>query len=465
MTEKNKFLCVILAAGKGTRMKSTLPKPLCQAAGRPMVEYVLRAAQNFAEQEKLTLETALIVGHLGEEIIAALKDHSSKPIFIWQREQKGTGHALMQVAEQIDLTPYKGVIICCGDTPLLSPTQFKHLFTAYQAGHSAVVASFHLNEPYGYGRILRRKETMTIVEEKEASAEQKMITEVNAGFYLTTPDFLQSGLKHLIPSMKTEEYYLTDIFCDKKNVYVSCDRESWRYMGVNDRVQLAAAQKHLYRNRAEHFLLEGVNIIDPEQTYIGPEVQIAEGVTLFPQVWIEGKSVIGEGASIGLGCSLVDCQVGKKATIKPHSVCESSIIGEKASVGPMAHLRAGSVLEADVKIGNFVETKKSHLHRGVKVSHLSYVGDAEIGEETNIGCGFITCNYDGTNKHKTIIGKECFIGSDSQVVAPLHIGDRSFVASGSTINQDMPAGSFAISRGKQVTKEGLAERFLPKKKK
>ena len=358
------------------------------------------------------------------------------------------------------------VMVLCADTPLINNSSLCEL-SAFKSSRNLKAAglSFHAENPFGYGRIIRdsKKIGISIVEEKDASADQRRISEVNSGIYLIDKQYLIDKASNLKSNNRSNEFYLTDVM----DVNEQCDFISIKdgekiFLGVNTMVQLSQTEKHQRHSINIKHLENGVRLIDPDTTYIGEDVVISSGVTIYPNVHLRGKTIIKENAIIETGTVINNSTIGSLVSILPYSVIDDSIIKNESAVGPFARIRPGSNIGEKCKIGNFVETKKVSLSSGVKVSHLSYVGDAEVGENSNIGCGFITCNYDGKDKHKTKIGKNCFIGSDSQTIAPVNIADNCYIASGSTINKDLSEGDFAISRGRQVVKEGLAKKFIKK---
>jgi bifunctional UDP-N-acetylglucosamine pyrophosphorylase/glucosamine-1-phosphate N-acetyltransferase len=325
-------------------------------------------------------------------------------------------------------------------------------------------ATFSAENPFGYGRIVRAGKGFKIVEEKEANEEEQKITEVNSGFYIIKTEYILKHIDTLSSNNNTGEFYLTDLFSQEELVQPFLVEEASKFIGVNDLRQLEMADRTI-RNRKMRRMRDegGVRFIDLSHTYIEEDVSIENGALIYPNSFISGKTTIKSGAVIETGSVIKDSVIEEGVKIKAYSHLEKVVVRTNAEVGPFARLREGSDIGSESKIGNFVETKKAILSKGVKVSHLSYVGDAEVGEDSNLGCGFITCNYDGANKHKTKIGKGCFIGSDSQMIAPLNIGDGCYVASGSTISKDLPDGAFGIGRARQEIKEGMAKRFIKKK--
>ncbi|HLE11237.1 MAG: UDP-N-acetylglucosamine diphosphorylase/glucosamine-1-phosphate N-acetyltransferase [Bdellovibrionales bacterium RIFOXYD12_FULL_39_22] len=466
---KNSIGVVILAAGQGTRLHLDLPKALAPLAGFKIVDYPIMESQKFIKSSGLLGEITLVLGHRKEEVESYLRSTHQNLNFVIQEKQLGTADAVnAYFSQNKNASIHEYTIILCADTPLIRESDLQKLFEVMKTKNlEAVAASFIAPNPHGYGRILRNQKGnlgFSIVEEKDASDSIRNITEVNSGFYVAKTDFLIGHLKNIKSDNKAREFYLTDIFKDNYRVLPLLFNDGFKFLGVNTLRDLEVVHGHLRQEINGSLSSSGVRFIDSACTYIDQTVQVKKGTTIYPNVIIEGKTTIGENAIISAGSVIKNCQIANGVKIKPYSVLEDSIIESEAAIGPFAHLRPGANIGSEAKVGNFVEIKKSKLEHGTKVSHLSYVGDAEIGENSNIGCGFITCNYDGVNKHVTKIGKNCFIGSDSQTVAPVEIGDNCFVASGSTITSPMKDGAFAISRGKQITKDGMASRFLKGKK-
>ena len=457
---------VILAAGKGERLRIGVPKPLAPIAGRKLVDFPLSESLSFGEKVGLKTQVAAITGHRREELEKYLStQYSGRVHFAFQREQKGTADALKAYFEcrKKEAKEAAFTLVLCADTPLIREGDLEVLYRALQEGGSqAVAAVFRADNPHGYGRIVGSEsgegQGFHIVEEKEASEEVRKVTTVNSGVYFFRTPFLLERLGQ-IEARGGNEFYLTDIFQDDLPVRAVLFPNGPSFQGVNTLSQLQRAESCLRREIHRRHQENGVYIVDPRHTYIDWDVTIAPGAIVHPHCFIYGGTTIGPAAEIGPFCTIRDAEIGAYCHIKGHCHLEEAAVGEGAAVGPFAHLRPGSHIGKNSKIGNFVETKNAHLQAGVKVSHLSYVGDAEIGEGTNIGCGFITCNYDGTHKHKTTIGKNAFIGSDTQTVAPVSIGDGAYIGSGSTINRNVPDEAFAIARAKQVTKEGMAKKF------
>lgn len=450
---------IVLCAGKGTRMKSEQAKVLHPLLGRPMAWHVLSRAFELGAQKVVS-----VVGHQAEQVQASLSAlFPQLPLsFAVQAQQRGTGDAV--ASARAALTGFDGaVVILYGDVPLLTLETLQKLVAAYRAskGPLALIGCRPPN-PTGYGRVLRGPghKVQGIVEEKDASAEQKLIGEVNAGLYCVDAKFLWGALEKLTPANAQGELYLTDIVAQaaKAGEVAVVEADHVETAGVNDRAELAERAEVLrHRLNVKHMRL-GITLLHPASTFIDEGVEIGPDTVIGPNVTLQGECEIGSGVTIGQGSVLTHSTVGDGSEVKPYSVLEEAVVGPRCHVGPFARLRPGTRLDEGVHVGNFVETKKAHLRKGTKASHLTYLGDAEIGAGCNIGAGTITCNYDGVNKHLTTLGDGVFIGSDTQLVAPVTVGDGAFVAAGSTIVEDVPAGALALSRAQQVNKEGWAER-------
>lgn len=456
---RHSIAAVVLCAGKGTRMKSDRAKVLHPILGRPLAWYPITNAFEAGAQQVVA-----VVGHQSNDVIGALSPHfqGQSLHFALQAAQRGTGDAVNSARKA--LAHFSGaVLILYGDVPLLTTKTIERLIAAYESTRGPLaMVTCRLENPTGYGRVLRGTghRVVGVVEEKDATAEQRQIHEVNAGIYLVESAFLWSALERLTPQNAQGELYLTDIVAQAVRVgeCVTCDASAEETAGVNDRAELAQ-RAEVIRNRinARH-LQAGVTLIHPDSTFIDAGVEIGPDATIGPSVTISGECEIGAGVTIGQGVVMTHSTVGDGADIKPYSVLEEAVVGPACHVGPFARLRPGTVLDRGVHVGNFVETKKARLREGTKAGHLSYLGDADIGPGCNIGAGTITCNYDGVNKHQTVLGSDVFIGSDTQLVAPVRIGDGAFVAAGTTVTQEVPAGALAMSRAPQVNKEGWAER-------
>jgi len=451
---KGDVAAIILAAGKGTRMKSGLVKVMHEIGGRPMISWSVRAAKAAGAGC-----VAVVAGHQAEKV----KDFFSADntiLFALQEEQLGTGHAA--ACARGALEGFTGtVLILCGDVPLLRHETLLAMLAHHEKRAATLsVLTTHLDNPFGYGRIVKREggRISRIVEEKDATPEQREITEINSGIYAVDAEFLFKALSGLTSDNAQGEQYLTDIVkiaADQGRLCLAFPTDDPdEVMGVNDRVQLATAAAIL-RNRINHeLMLSGVTMVDPAATYIDDGVLIGADTTIWPNVHLSGSTVIGSGCLLEPGVIIRDSVLDSGVTIKTGSVLTEAKVGDEVSIGPMAHLRPGSILGKHVKIGNFVETKKIVMGEGSKASHLTYLGDAEIGKAVNIGCGTITCNYDGKSKHRTIIGDNVFVGSDVQLVAPVTVGSNSLIAAGTTVTKDVPPDSLAIARTPQVNKEG-----------
>ena len=447
---------VILAAGLGTRMKSSLAKALHPLAGMPLILHVLNAASGI-DPEKIVL----VLGHQADKVKNAVEKYH--PEIVLQSEQLGTGHAVLQAVEAIAAASGP-VLILCADTPLLTSGTLKDVIDLHRKTSAAVtLITAKLNDPFGYGRIVRgRTGVMRVVEEKDATARQKKIREVNAGIYCFEKKILLSSLDRIGRNNAQGEYYLPDTIeqARKNKLRVSallCDNVD-EVMGVNSRRDLSRAETVIRERINGKWMIEGVTMIDPDTVFVGSEVSLGRDTILYPNVRIEGRTEIGEACTVFPGSRIVDSVIASSVTIKDCSVIEESSIASGASVGPFAHLRPGSVIGERAKIGNFVEVKKSIIGEGSKANHLTYIGDATVGKDVNIGAGVITCNYDGYAKHRTVIEDDVFVGSDTQFVAPVRVGRGALIAAGATITRDVPADALAISRAPQEIREGFASR-------
>ncbi|MSO49063.1 MAG: UDP-N-acetylglucosamine diphosphorylase/glucosamine-1-phosphate N-acetyltransferase [Acidobacteria bacterium] len=447
---------VILAAGKGTRMRSDTPKVLHPLAGRPVIEHVLATVDHLE-----TASTTLVVGHGSDMVRAALASRPNLQ-YVVQSPQLGTGHALLQ-AEPV-LKGLKGdVLLLYADVPLLEPGTLLRLLETHRGAKAAMtVLTAELADPYGYGRIVRSADGRMerIIEERDASAEQRAIKEFNSGIYALSLRQLFNNLNDLATDNAQGEYYLTDLVAmyrqKKLRVESLCLDSADELRGVNSRQDLADLSSIVRQRKNRLLMVGGVTMEDPATTYIDADVTVGADTVLGPGVRLEGRTAIGERCRIHAGCRLTNVAVEDDVVVLDYSVVVDSKVGQGAQIGPMAHVRPQSVIGPSARVGNFVELKKTTLGRGSKASHLSYLGDATIGEGVNIGAGTITCNYDGEKKHTTIIEDQVFIGSDSQLIAPVTIGKGAHVGAGSSITSDVPAGALAIARGKQVVKPGWA---------
>ncbi|UFU01520.1 bifunctional UDP-N-acetylglucosamine diphosphorylase/glucosamine-1-phosphate N-acetyltransferase GlmU (plasmid) [Radiobacillus kanasensis] len=447
---------VVLAAGQGTRMKSKLYKVLHPVMGRPMVQHVVD------QLKALQLSNIITVVGFGSELVKEQLGEDSS--FVLQEEQLGTGHAVLQ-AKDLLASKEGTTLVVCGDTPLLTHDTLDALVSHHEKlGAKATILTALAPEPAGYGRVLRNasNDVERIVEHKDASEEEKTVKEINTGTYCFDNRSLFEALENVSNDNAQGEYYLPDVIQilqeqgEKVAAFQSGSFEET--LGINDRVALAEAEKLMKRKINEKHMRNGVTIIDPDHTYIGPDVEIEQDVVLYPGTSLSGKTVIKKNAKIGPNTEIIDCLVGEETLIK-QSVAKQSEIGKQVSIGPFAHIRPDASIGNEVKIGNFVEVKKSVIEDKSKVSHLSYIGDAEIGKDVNVGCGTITVNYDGKNKHLTKIEDGAFIGCNSNLIAPVTIGKGAYVAAGSTINKNVPDEALSIARVRQENKEGYVKRF------
>lgn len=445
---------LILAAGKGTRMKSTVAKVLHEAAGRPLLAWSLAAAR-----EAGAAAITVVAGHQAEQVRQRFAAETGVSIAL-QEEQLGTGHAVACALPSLR-SQSGSVLILCGDTPLLTGATLQRLAASHAASGAAVtILTARMPDPYGYGRIVRdsRDQVLRIVEQKDASPAEQALDEVNSGIYCMDLAFLRSHIDRLGSNNAQNEYYLTDLVAMAVAEGLPCHGivadDHREIMGVNDRAQLAEAATLLRERINRRLMLAGVTLIDPLQTYVDAGVTVGNDTVIWPGCVLRGRTIIGQGCLLESNVQVTDCRIGDRVHLKNGSILEDSSLAADVAVGPMAHLRPGTVLADRVKIGNFVETKKAVLGEGSKASHLTYLGDAEIGSEVNIGCGTITCNYDGTRKHRTVIGDRVFVGSDVQLVAPVTVGSGALIAAGTTVTRDVPPDSLAISRTPQTNKEG-----------
>ena len=436
---------IILAAGQGKRMNSDKPKVLNLLAGKPLLTHVCETAIKIEHRE-----IYIVYGCGGEQVRDSLKN--SQVTWVKQEEQLGTGHAVQQVLPSIPKTD--DILILYGDVPLINETSLTKLVkAAADTGFSLLTAYF--DEPYGYGRIVRDSSDniVAIIEEKDATEEQQSICEVNAGFMVIKSETLNGWINSLNNKNKQNEYYLTDIvaMAVKDNIKVSpvLAESIIEVQGINTRAQLSEAERYYQTVQAYHLMDEGVGIADPSRFDLRGELEIGSDNEIDVNVVMEGRLKLGNNISIAPNCLIKDTIIGDNVKIFANSVIENSIIGNDCRIGPFARIRPDSILDDHVHVGNFVEIKKSSLGKRTKANHLSYIGDAEIGNDTNIGAGVITCNYDGANKHKTTIGDNVFVGSDAQLIAPVRIDDGSTIAAGSTITKNVGSNSLAISRAEQ----------------
>jgi bifunctional UDP-N-acetylglucosamine pyrophosphorylase/glucosamine-1-phosphate N-acetyltransferase len=447
---------IILAAGQGTRMHSQLPKVLHPLAGKPMLQHVIDTSR-----ELLPQKLSVVYGHGGEQVPETMADSTIN--WIMQAEQLGTGHAVMQALPEVGDDDI--VLILYGDVPLLSSNTLAIL--TEHADTALCLLTVHLDDPTGYGRIVRNQHGAVeeIVEHKDASEAQRRITEVNTGILAVNGKRLKGWLEQLDNNNAQGEYYLTDIVAmavrDKVEIMVSHPADNNEVLGVNCRQQLAELERYYQQRQAERLMQQGVTLADPRRIDIRGNLTAGKDVSLDINVICEGEVRLADNVSIGANCILKNCELAEGVTVLPMSVIENARVGAGSRIGPFARIRPGTELAADTHIGNFVELKNSQIGKGSKINHLSYIGDASVGERSNIGAGVITCNYDGANKHRTDIGNDTFIGSDSQLVAPIKVGDGATIGAGTTLTSDAPDEALTLTRVKQKTVFGWNR---PKKK-
>lgn len=448
---------VILAAGLGTRMKSDKAKVLHTVAGRPMIEYPVGMALALG-----STRTVLVLGHQADAVRAAVDKRFGKGAIevALQPEQRGTGHAVLMAEPQ--LGTHDGLLlILYGDTPLLTRAGLQRLVDGASSS-TVTMMTARFADPTGYGRVVRDPtgKFVRIVEEKDATPEEKRVDEINAGLYCGPARFFFETLQSVGSQNAQGEIYLTDVMeraartMRVATVEVAADD----VMGCNDRVDVARADKVIRHRLAHELMKSGVSVRDPSRLYVEPGVEVGRDTTLGPGVELRGNVKIGAGCTIEQGCVITDCTIGDRVHVRPYCVLAESTVGNDAVVGPFAHVRPGSVIEDEVHLGNFVETKKTRMGKGSKANHLSYLGDADVGAKVNVGCGTITCNYDGYVKSKTVIEDGAFIGSDTQLVAPVTVGKGAVTGAGTTVYRDVPPGALALTRPDIVFVEGWADR-------
>jgi bifunctional UDP-N-acetylglucosamine pyrophosphorylase / glucosamine-1-phosphate N-acetyltransferase len=453
---------IIMAAGKGTRMKSldsTISKVAFDLLGTPLVGHVINALKPLKLDRTIT-----IVGHGGETTSKVVEGQSE---IVWQREQKGTGHAVIQVAPLLEGQEGTTLIVS-GDTPLITTKSLDQLVqTHVQGKFDLTILTSIVNQPFGYGRMIRnpKGQVTAIVEEINANEEEKKIKEINTGFYVFNNTLLFQNLRELTPNPKNGELNITSLikmFMDKGlKVGTSTVDAFEETLGINDRAQLAEARKIMQHRINHQHMVNGVTIENPDNTFISPQVTIGQDTTIQSGVYLIGQVTIGTGNFIGANSVIENTTIGQGNHIESSKIIDS-VVGNQNHIGPYAHLRGHAILKDKTRVGNFVEIKAATLQNGVKAAHLSYLGDAEIGEDTNIGCGTIIANYDGNKKHKTIIGKKVFVGSGSTLVSPVVIEDETLIAAGSTIDKDVKKGEMAIARSRQTNKENFYPIWLKK---
>ncbi|GAL12730.1 N-acetylglucosamine-1-phosphate uridyltransferase / glucosamine-1-phosphate N-acetyltransferase [Vibrio astriarenae] len=439
-----KFSAVILAAGKGTRMYSNKPKVLHTLAGKPMVKHVIDTCNSLGAQN-----LHLVYGHGGDQMKAALDQETVN--WVLQADQLGTGHAVDQASPSF--ADDEKILVLYGDVPLISEETIEALLDAQPTGGIALLTVV-LDNPTGYGRIVRKNgPVVAIVEQKDATEEQKLIKEINTGVLVATGGDLKRWLSGLNNNNAQGEYYLTDVIAaahdEGRAVEAVHPQSAIEVEGVNDRAQLARLERAFQQGQAKKLLEQGVMLHDPARFDLRGELQCGMDCEIDANVIIEGSVSLGDNVKIGAGSVLIDCEIDDNTVIRPYSVIEGATVGEECTVGPFTRLRPGAEMHNDSHVGNFVEVKNATLGQGSKANHLTYLGDATIGQRTNIGAGTITCNYDGANKHKTIIGNDVFVGSDSQLVAPVTIEDGVTIGAGTTVTKSVEKDQLVITRAKE----------------
>jgi bifunctional UDP-N-acetylglucosamine pyrophosphorylase/glucosamine-1-phosphate N-acetyltransferase len=449
---------VVLAAGQGTRMRSRTIKLLHPVAGSPMVDRLLDAVEAIHPRRIVT-----VVGYQAEQVEEALADRDCS--FVRQEQQLGTGHAVLQAAREIQSSRQSTLLVLNGDMPTLRPATLRNLLSQHRrSGAALTLLTAEVDDPGGYGRIVRDAQGRVshIVEQADATRSERKIREINCGVYCARASRMLDALEQVQPDNSQGEYYITDavrFLIERGEKVVALPHpDPEELLGVNTRAELARASAELYRRKAEELLDSGVTLLDPSRTWIEPRVRVGRDTVIYPDVILEGQTVLGRDCTVRSGTRISDCRIGDGVEIKDHSVLTSSRVGPGAAIGPFAHLRPGSQLGPATKVGNFVELKKTRLGQGSKASHLAYLGDATIGADCNIGAGTITCNYDGSHKHSTVLDSGVFIGSDTQLVAPVKVRKGAYVAAGTTVTDDVPAGALAIGRARQTNVKGWVAR-------
>ncbi len=440
---------IILAAGEGKRMKSKTAKPLQLAGGKALIDYVVEAVDEAGADRKI-----VVIGHMAEEV----REHLGESVeYAYQYERLGTGHAVMQAAELLGNADGTALIVC-GDTPLISAESLKSAYDEHrEADRAATVITAVCDNPHGYGRIVRKNgEVVRIVEQKDATEDEKQITEINSGMYLFDVRKLIEALARLGNNNAQGEYYLTEVVeillsnGERIGAYQTDFEET---VGVNDRVQLAEADALLNRREVKRLMLDGVRILNPETVRVDCGVRVGRDTVIYPNTILEGNCEIGEDCVIGPNTRICDCKIGNRTELQS-SVALQSEIGSGTSVGPFAYIRPNSKIGDNIKVGDFVEVKNATIGNNTKIAHLTYVGDADVGERVNFGCGTVVVNYDGAHKHRTTIGDDCFIGCNTNLVSPVTVNNGAYTAAGSTITDEVPENALAIARARQVNKTG-----------
>ena len=449
-----KVTTIILAAGKGTRMKSSLPKVLHKVCGRPMLEHVIETAKKAGSEREV-----VIIGSGAEEV----QKNITGVEFALQVEQLGTGHAVLMAKDKVHDTD--GVVmILCGDTPLItSDLLTKFIESHNQSKAAATVLTALMPDATGYGRIVRNQSGTVdkIVEHKDASEEELQIHEVNAGIYCFDKKILFDSLDKVTNDNAQGEYYLTDVLGIIRNqglvINAMISNDFTQILGINSRQQLALAERILRQRKNFELMDSGVTILDPDSTFIDYDVKVGRDTTILPFTYIENGTTIGENCSIGPNCRLQNTKIGSNVTLQ-FVYAHDAEVDDDVIMGPYVHLRPGTKIGKKVKIGNFVEVKNSNIGEGSKLPHLQYIGDTDVGENVNIGCGTVTCNYDGKKKFRTVVGDNVFIGCNTNLVAPVKVSDNAYIAAGSTITQDVPENNLAIARSRQVNKSNWSDK-------
>ena len=448
------FKAIILAAGKGTRMKSKYPKVIHKVCGKEMVNHIIDVSKKSGVKE-----TVVILGHESEIVKSKLPENS---MIAMQTEQLGTGHAVIMAKEYIK--DEDTIVVLCGDTPLIKEETLKRLFDYHiENQYHATVLTTKIDNPTGYGRIIRdeNQDLLKIVEQKDASEDEKLVNEINSGIYCFNGKSLRQSLDLIDNNNAQGEYYLTDtikIMRDKGHKVGAYNGSTIEeLMGVNSRVELSKAEEIMRRRINESHMVNGVTIIDTNSTYIESDVEIGNDTIIYPGVMLSGSTKIGSGCILNMNSSITNSVIGDNTEIKNSTIIDS-IVGENTTVGPYAYLRPKSNIGNNVKIGDFVEVKNATIGDNSKASHLSYIGDASVGKDVNIGCGVVFVNYDGKKKFRSEVKDGAFIGSNSNLVAPVTVEEKGYIATGSTITDDIPQGALAIARQRQVIKEGWVEK-------
>lgn len=463
---KKKCTFIILAAGKGSRLNLKAPKALAPLNGQKLIDYCIQSFKKL--EKKFNLELGIVLGHKHKEIEEYLeKSYPDISIKITiQKEQKGTAHALKCFFKDHEkkIKSNENCIVTCVDTPLVDEKIYKKILLNFR-DEEVVCNVFKIDDPHGYGRVFNETGNFRIVEQKDCNTLEKKHNIVNSGIYAFSNRFIKNNINKIKNKNKSKEFYLTDVVLHSEKIKCINHPKSELFIGVNNQKQLSTVSKILLNKKIEGLQKKGVHLLDAHTLYIDHLSDVRAGTTIYPNVYIFGSSSIGEDCEIEPGVIIKDSIIQRDNHIKAYSYLEKCKIGSNVTIGPYARLRPETIVENGVKIGNFVEIKKSKMKKNSKASHLSYIGDAEIGENVNLGCGFITCNYDGKEKHKTEIGKNTFIGSDTQVIAPIKIGESCFIAAGSTITKDIEKNAMGIARSKQINKKNYAKKFLKHKDK